>query len=99
MESYTRLSNQDILFLRPIDNDTKIINTQYHCFDNIDFLIEKWSWEAVEGNSIVALCSQLAEMSNDELIDKFIHVIDSSNGVTCYRDDTYVFINYNFSFI
>lgn len=82
---------------RPIDADTKILSSQQTEIAGLDVLLELWNWEGIYGQSAILLSSQVADLSDDEIIERLRSVIVTTEDTTVSRTaDGYVFINYGF---
>ena len=90
--------DQRKLLERPIEEDTRIVSTQYHQIDGIPFLLERWTWEAIHGRTAVFLPEHASTMS-DEALQKFLTEragIDLCGEPTIERRETHTFVNFGF---
>lgn len=63
----------------------------------LDVLLELWNWEGILGQSAVLLGSQVAEISDDEIIERLRCEIDMTGITTVTRSNSgFVFVNYGF---
>ena len=86
------------LLQRPIESDTRILSTRHHRINGIPYLIETWTWEAIQGKTAVFLTEHVAGMS-DANLQKFVSEqagVDLAGGVTISRRDTHTFVNFGF---
>lgn len=86
------------LLERPVESDTIILVAKFIRTDGIPILLERWTWDGVEGSSAVFLNQHVAGMTDADL-KKFLTEragLDLRGGVTITRGDAFVFVNFAF---
>lgn len=86
----------------PEDSGTQIILETEVKFGEFDVLFQHWIWDGIEAESIIFVASDVAHLSDDELLgqveDSAINTVKS--GLTIKRNTHgYTFINLNFKAI
>ncbi len=86
----------------PVDEDTKILDQKEIEINNYKALYKKWNWDGTLGKSIIFLNSDVAELSNNEIIQ----LINSSenefsieqNSTISRSQSGFTFINFGFEY-
>jgi hypothetical protein len=89
------------LLQRNIDDDTRILSAKSFRVDGIPILKEKWIADGVSGRSVVLLAESVSAL-DDVALQNFLRDqagIDLGASVTITRNDTHVFVNYDFEAI
>lgn len=105
--------SREVFDTRRIDEDTKILSEQYHEFDGVPVLEERWHWEGVKATSLVFPTARIAELIVDDgriktaqellgpprrLMDWLQQHVQIVGQATFKRGDDFCFVNYDFSY-
>jgi hypothetical protein len=83
---------------RAIDEDTKILSTEYLCQEGFEMLLEKWFWDGIKGKSLIFVNEQVEKLSDGEveaLSRKILH-LDPEAQVTFKRAEGFSYLNFDF---
>ena len=89
-----------LLLNRPIEEDTVI--QMEHIVDfpalGTKALMELWSWDGIQGSSVIFLAEDVKMLSDEELIEKASIDLSAlkSERYTIKRKEKYVYINFGF---
>ena len=88
---------EEIFKKRKIDLDTQVIQENPLKIKEYNCLHEIWKWEAIKGESIIFLTSEVDQLGNDVLED----LVNDSGLVTSpifthSRGDVFTYVNFNF---
>ena len=78
----------------PIDADTKILFSTEAKFGYLDVLYQKWSWEGLDGESLIFVADEVAHMRDDELFATPM-IEDKSKAVIKRNSNGFTFVNYS----
>jgi hypothetical protein len=82
---------------RPLDDDTRIISSEYVKLNDLDACLEQWSWDGIKGKSVILLVSQLEGSSNEEVIAFLADHISLGGDYTISANNPeYIVISYGF---
>ncbi len=93
------MNKKEKLLLRPVDSETRILNTSLVQFKEFVALMERWSWDGFTGQSVVLLSEDYKlQAPSQVLVDLFSQMrIPQDPKTTVKEIGEYVFINFDFS--
>ena len=82
----------------PVDEDTIIYSTEIKKIDEYDVAYQKWSWEAIYGESIIFLNDDVQSLEREDVLElikraDFVKFISTK---TYKKGEVYTFVNFNF---
>ncbi len=88
---------QELLLKRSIEEDTRIISTQFIEVQSHPVLLEQWSWEGITGMSAVFLTQHVAGLDDSQLLQLLESAVNTNIGsTTIKKEPVYTFVNYGF---
>lgn len=89
---------REIFNTRSIDEDTRILSTEYLNQDGYDLLIEIWLFDGIKGQSLIFVSPQIATLSEDDIREysfKFLDLPEQSKW-TLKRKQDFTYFNFGF---
>ncbi|WP_281762722.1 hypothetical protein [Pseudodesulfovibrio nedwellii] len=81
---------------RPMEPGTTVLGAQAVVIDDLDVLLEIWSWDAFTGHSAILIEEQVVGKDDSEIIKTISSIIPIGRDHTVSRKLGFVFINYGF---
>ena len=84
----------------PTESDTKITLNIETMFGEYDVLYQQWTWDGIQGNSLIFDNNDISGTALDMLIDevrKSPLVQDATKEITSKVGEKFTFINFNFT--
>ena len=80
----------------PVEEETTILSAAYGTKDSIPFRIEEWSWDGIQGKTVIVHSEHCPALisTEEDLKSKF----DIHGSTTFKTVGQYYFLNYDFSF-
>jgi len=82
----------------PVDEDTIIYSTEIKKIDEYDVAYQKWSWEAIYGESIIFFNDDVQLLEKEDVLElvKKADFVNFISTTTYKKDEVYTFVNFNF---
>lgn len=81
----------------PVEEDTRIRSREQRKIGGLDVMLETWDWDGIFGRSAILIDEQVADLTDDQIIDRLSTEIEIDDGKTISRKGNgFVFINYGF---
>jgi len=82
---------------RPLDEDTKVSATRRLTHEDLDILVEEWSWDGVSGKSAIVPEAQVKDLDDAGLLARISEAVGIKTSSTISRNRSgFAFINYDF---
>jgi hypothetical protein len=83
---------------RKIDEDTRILSSEYLKSGDYDLLIEKWFFEGIKAKSLIFISQQVQHLDNSEVENLARDILQLPEGerTTLKRGDEFTFFNFDF---
>ncbi len=90
------------LLARPIEEDTAIQMEHIVDFQALKTkaLMELWSWDGIQGSSVIFLAEDVSDLDDEELVEKASLDLKAlkTEQYTIKRKENYVYINFGFKY-
>ena len=92
------MEKKDVFASRPVEDDTRILDTKRAEYEGISVLIEKWVWDGILGHSCIVPLQSLKEanMSNEYIIEILKDKLKIVGSTTEKETGDFLFLNFNF---
>jgi|GEM_PF-5224210 len=89
---------KEIFETRKIDEDTRILSTDYMNRDEHDLLVEIWAFDGIKGKSLIFVSPQISSMTDEAIREYAFHLLGlpENEKWTLKRNDDFTFFNYGF---
>ncbi len=85
----------------PIEEDTKLLFSNEFKFDGRDVLYQMWSWDGIQGESLIFLTEDVKDLTEDQIKEmvKESPLVKKKDSITYSQGDSgYTFLNFNFEY-
>lgn len=89
---------KELFAARNIDEDTRILATEYRHEEGYDLLVEEWFFDGIRGRSLIFLAVQVKGLRDAEiemLAKKILHLSEDVQS-TYKREKDFVYFNFDF---